>query len=309
MYRVTVIMPVYNAQKYIKHAIDSILNQTYENFELLVIDDASTDSSLDIIKQCQDKRIRVVRNEKNMGIAATRNLGIQLCKTEYIALMDDDDIALTTRFEKEVSFLDKNPDVDVVGGHLRVIDQNGQDLNKQWTVNLNPKYIKAFFLLGNNVANGTAMFRKNFIDQYQIRYQDNYFGAEDYRFWVECSLHGKIANLDEVLLYWRTGHNNETGRVNQSRIKEREEVISSIHTYALNETGFRLTSEELSILNKVFKEEGVVENNEELEKLYATMKVIAAQAEQLNLDNAKEIKIMCRKRFGEKVGKAFYLWE
>jgi glycosyltransferase involved in cell wall biosynthesis len=302
-------MPVYNGEKYIRQAIDSVMQQTYSNFELLLIDDASTDSSVEIIKGYTDPRIRLIRNENNLGISDSRNRGIDLCNTEYIALMDDDDIALPTRLEKEIEFLDKNQDIDVVGGHLRVIDHKGQDMNKQWSVYLNPNYIKAYFLLGNTVANGTALFRKKFVDEHNIRFRNNYYGAEDYRFWVECSLKGKIANIDEIFLYWRTGHNHETGRVNAYNQKEREEAIDKIHTFALEQAGFQLDSEEIYILNKVFKEEGIVESKEVLEKLYKALKTIAKQAHELKLDNVDEIVTMCRKRYGEKVGKALFLWQ
>lgn len=307
MHRVTVIMPVHNTQKYIEQAIDSILSQTYTNFELLIIDDASTDNSIDYITNYKDNRIKLVRNKVNLGISRTRNYGIELSNTEYIALMDSDDIATPTRLEKEVRFLDENSDIDVVGGHMRQIDEDGRDLNKQWSVCLNPKYVKAYLLLGNTVANGTTMFRKSFVEKSNIRFDENSIGAEDYRFWVDCSLQGNIANLDEVFLYWRTSHDSETNKVRLNKSRELDEV--NIHNYALQKTGFLLTNNETVILNKVFKDEGIIENKEELIELYHALKSISKQANKLKLNNEKEVAAMCRKRFGEKVGKAFYLWE
>ncbi|MDF2944229.1 MAG: hypothetical protein K0S01_3087 [Herbinix sp.] len=309
MKRVTVIMPVYNAEKYLKIAIDSILNQTYSNFELLLIDDASTDGSADIIKQYDDERIRLVRNKVNMGISGTRNKGLELCSTEYIALLDNDDIATPTRLEKEVQYLDENRDVDVVAGQYWKIDENGELTNKHTIIRTNPKYIKAYLMLGNTISNGTAMFRKSFINKFGIRYQNNYYGAEDYKFWVECSLHGKIVNLDEVFLLYRMGHNNETKRALEQESEERIKAISSIHTYALEKTGFKLREDEITIINKIFKEEGIINNKDELEQIYRALKSIAKQAMELQLDNAKEVITMCRKRYGDKVGKAFYMWE
>lgn len=306
--KVTVIMPVYNPGKYLSEAINSILNQTYTDFELLIIDDASTDHSKEAILQYADPRIRYVMNEINLGISGTRNRGIELSRSKYIAFMDHDDIALPTRLEKEVQYLEAHQEVDIVGGHVRTIDQNGRDLNQQWSVYLNPSYIKAYMLLSNTVAISTVLMRKEFLEQHRIRFKDNCYGAEDYRFWVECSLKGTIANLDETFLYWRTGHNNETSRVKENKLKEREEVIRDIQKYALQETGFSLTDEELSILLKVFKENGSVENRNELEAVYQVLKKIAMQAKVLHLENSDEIVTMCRKRFGEKVGKAFFLW-
>lgn len=308
MSRVSVCIPVYNGGKYLNEAINSLLNQTYEDFEIILVDDSSTDNSIEIIQSYKDKRIHLYKNEKNQGIAYTRNRAIDLANSEYIALLDDDDIAVPYRLEHEVKFLDDNKDIDVVGGHLRRIDKNGNDLNSQWNVYLNPNYIKAYLMLGDTIANGTVMFRKKFVNDHNIRFKDNMYGAEDYMFWVECSLKGKITNLDEVLLLWRVGHGNETQNVFNNKLVERNKVIDDIHTYALYENGFRLNQNELTILNKVFREEGTIDNQQEMEQLFNTLKNIARQASNYKLDNEKEIITMCRKRFGEKVGKAFYLW-
>ncbi len=303
---VTVIMPVYNTAIYLPQAIESILNQTFSDFELLIIDDASTDQSVDIIRQYKDSRIHYIRNSENQGISETRNRGIDLARSEYIALMDSDDIAPSARLEKEVAFMNENRDIDVVGGHLLEIDHNGKDRNKKWTVSLNPDYIKAYLLLGNTVANGSAMFRKSFVDRYKIRFSKASRGAEDYRFWVDCSLHGRIANLDEVMLYWRTGHYSETSLVKANRSREREEALT--RAYALHSSGFRLSDQDLSVLNEVFKEDGIINNMEELQLLYTVLRKISRQAKELQLCNSNEIVTMCRKRFGEKVGKAYFLW-
>jgi glycosyltransferase involved in cell wall biosynthesis len=308
MNRVTVFMPVYNAEQFLRQSIDSILNQTFQDFDFIIIEDASTDHSMEILKSYNDKRIRIYQNERNMGISYTRNRGLELCKTEYMALLDDDDIAMPYRIEHEVRYLDEHPEIDVVGGHQRQIDVNGKDLNKQWSVYLNPKYIKAYLMTGNTVVNGSTMFRKKLIDENNIRYQEHCYGAEDYRFWVECSIKGTIANLDEVLLLWRNGHGNETSRSTRDNWSERKAFIDGIHTYALKENGFLLNSTQMEIINKVFMEEGTIDSKVELEKLYEALRTVANQAKKMDLVNAAEVITMCRKRFGEKVGKAFYLW-
>jgi glycosyltransferase involved in cell wall biosynthesis len=309
MNRVTVFMPVYNGAKYLRQSIESVLNQTFQEFDFVIIDDASSDNSWDIIKSYKDSRIKVFKNEVNRGISYTRNRGLELCKTEYMALLDDDDIAMPFRLEHEIEYLDANPEVDVVGGHQRQIGVNGEDLNKQWSVYLNPKYIKAYLMTGNTVVNGSTMFRKKLIDEYNIRYLENCYGAEDYRFWVECSLKGTIVNLDEVLLLWRNGHSNETSRALSNNWKERKAFLDEVHTYALEKNGFSLNEQQLEIINKVFMEEGTLDSENELTRLYDALHCIAVQATENKLDNSAEIVTMCRKRFGEKVGKAFYLWQ
>ena len=309
MSKVSIAMPLYNAEKYVSETVKSLLMQTYEDFELIIVDDASTDNSVKIVSEIDDSRIRLLKNSVNIGIAATRNRAIENCVGEYIALMDDDDIAPNYRIEKEVKFLDENNDIDVVGGHCRFIDENGQQIkNKQWNVFQNPDYIKAYLMLSDAVPNGSVMIRRHFINENNLKFLDNMYGAEDYRFWVECSLKGKIANVDEVMLYWRIGHDNETKRISKDNKDGRKKALEEIHSFALRKTGFQLEVNEIRLLNKVFDEEGKIESNEELKKVFEVLKKISKQAYKIKLKNANEITAMCRKRFGEKVGKAFYLW-
>lgn len=310
MPKVSIAMPLYNAEKYVSETVKSLLVQTYEDFEIIIVDDASTDNSVKIVSRIDDSRIRLLKNSVNMGIAATRNRAIENCVGEYIALMDDDDIAPNYRIEKEVNFLNENNGIDVVGGHCRFIDENGQQIkNKQWNVFQNPNYIKAYLLLGDAMPNGSTMFRSTFIKANQLKFQDNMYGAEDYQFWVECSLKGTIANIDEVLLYWRIGHDNATGRITEQKWEQRRKVLENIRRYALEGNGFNLSEKEIKFLTHVFDEDGIIDNAEEMQVLFQTLRKISKQAHQKNMQNAKEITTMCRKRFGEKVGKAFYLWK
>lgn len=307
MPKVSVVVPVYNAERYIGIMLDSILNQSFSNFEVIMVNDKSTDDSEEIIQCYHDKRIKIFRNEQNMGIAYTRNKAIKLSCGEYIAIMDDDDVAPLDRLEKEVRFLDTNPEVDVVAGHCRFIDRFGNIIpNKQWNVYQNPGYIKAYLLTGDAIPNSAAMVRKKFIEGNHIQYREDLCGAEDYRFWVECSLHGVITNLDEVMLYWRGGHDNETSRKYQT--ENRRRALTSIREYALKHNGFILERSEVELLSRIFDEDVSV-NKKELNALYEVLKKIVVQARELGVDNRDEIVAMCRKRFGEKVGKAFYLWE
>ncbi|MDD6070238.1 MAG: glycosyltransferase [Clostridiales bacterium] len=306
---VSVVIPVYNGEKYIKLTIESLLNQTLQDFEIICVDDASTDGSYDVISSIEDNRIKVFQNEENQGIAYTRNRAMSLAKGKYIAFMDHDDISPEYRLQCEVDYLNEHDEIDLVGGAMRKIDENGKDMNFLWTPLLNYKYIKAFILLGNVFASGSVMARREFIEKHNLQFKDNQYGAEDYRFWMEASLYGNLANINEVLLHWRTGHGNETGRVLQESVLERKKVIANIHKDALEKNGFSLTEDELQILNLAFAEEGTLENIAEVNSLYNALKTILKQAEEMQLDYLDEIRTMCRKRFGEKVGKAFFLWK
>ena len=125
MPRVSVILPAYNAEAYLKEAIDSILNQTFPDFQLIVINDCSTDGTEEIIRQYADPRLVPVKNEKNLGIAATLNRGLSLAQGDYIARMDADDISLPHRLERQVAYLDAHPDIAVLGTNVETFDENG----------------------------------------------------------------------------------------------------------------------------------------------------------------------------------------
>lgn len=308
MSKVSVIMPLYNAEKFVGKAIESVLEQTYKDFELIIINDGSTDNSWSIVQEYNDKRICLINNSENLGIAATRNRGIEIAKSEYIALLDDDDIAMPYRLEYEVKYLEKYKDIMVVGGHHREIDENNNKLEKKWLVYQNPNYIKAYLMLNNAVVNGSAMFRKSFVDEHNIRYHNDMFGAEDYLFWVECSLKGKIKNLDEILLLWRRTEKQQTTTIIEKQYERRNKILDYIRHVAFEGNGYKLSDEDYAIINKAFAEKDNVDNEEEIKNIYGTLKKIAEQAVRNNVDNKDEVIAMCRKRFGEKVGKAFFLW-
>ncbi|MEZ3422496.1 MAG: glycosyltransferase family 2 protein [Lachnospiraceae bacterium] len=309
MPRVSVIMPLYNAEKYVKQSINSILNQTYTDFELVIVDDQSTDNSYEIVQQIQDKRIHLFQNSKNLGIAQTRNIALQHASGEYIAIMDDDDIAPLYRFEKEILYLDSHKDIIAVGGHCRYIDKDGNDLGKQWNIFTNPMYINAHIIFDDPIPNSSGMVRNEIIQKYNIQYKDNMYGTEDYRFWAECSVYGFLGNINEVMLYWRTNYENETEKAFKLYSQERKNAIAGTQKYLLEKLGFCLEESDINILVSVFEEHGSVSSIKEIQELFYALQKITKQAKEMKMVNAKEIAIMCRKRFGEKTGKAFFLWE
>lgn len=199
MVKVSVIMPVYNAEEYVSFAIDSILNQTFTDFEFIIINDGSTDRTRDIIKRYKDKRIKFVNNEKNLGIVETLNLGLDLAVGEYIARMDSDDISLPDRFEKQIEYLDNHPDVGVLGTSYI---QFGNNVTEQ-------KLIKKTHItymdivLGCPVAHPSVLVRKSILDKYNLRYRPEYKHAEDYDLWSRMIKYTHIHNLPDILLKYR----------------------------------------------------------------------------------------------------------
>lgn len=201
---VTCIMPAYNTEKYVGEAIESILAQTYNDFEFIIIDDGSSDNTPSIIEEYanKDKRIIYLANEKNQGISYTRNRGLAAAKGKYIAVMDSDDIAEPTRFEKQVDYMENNEDVGVLGSAYFMFVEN-KDEGNVLSRPAEDREIKLCSLYGSPVANPTAMIRKSVIDENNLRYEEEYDGAEDYEFWQRMAKLTKFHNLQEVLMRCR----------------------------------------------------------------------------------------------------------
>jgi glycosyltransferase involved in cell wall biosynthesis len=216
---ITVLMPVYNCEQYIHDAVRSILNQSYTNFELLVIDDASADNTASIIKSFSDERIHFIEKPKNTGYTNSLNYGLTLAKGKYIARMDGDDISLPERFEKQVAFLEANPDVVVCGTTYKILGSP-----KSITIPQTHDAIKIGLLWGNCIAHPSVMIRKEALDPFSKPYDTLKEPAEDYDLWVRLLAEGKLHNLPEVLLEYRT-YSNQV-----SRKRAEEQKRSDIET-------------------------------------------------------------------------------
>jgi glycosyltransferase involved in cell wall biosynthesis len=195
--RISVLMPVYNVQNYVSEAVESILNQTYSDFELLILDDCSTDKTADVISQFHDKRIRYHRNETNLGLSENLNVGIRISKGEYLARMDGDDISMPTRLEKQVAILDKHPEIGICGTSFQFFGTRNDTI-------IQPKQyddIKIKMLFGCVVT--LVVMRKDIFIDNNLWYQTDAFPAEDYKMWADCLHVTKIFNLSEVLFLYR----------------------------------------------------------------------------------------------------------
>jgi glycosyltransferase involved in cell wall biosynthesis len=202
---ISVVMPVYNGEKYLKEAIESILNQTYRDFEFIILNDGSTDKTEDIILSYNDPRIRYVKNKTNLQIVKALNKGIKLSCGKYIARMDADDISLPNRLEKQVSFLEKHKEIGVLGSSVQTIDAFGIPIN---TLNFPETHvlIKWFLCFYCPVAHPATMLRRNILDFNP--YQERPKHAEDYDLWTRLIWNTKVANLPDVLLQLRKHNKN-----------------------------------------------------------------------------------------------------
>jgi len=250
MPKITVFMPVYNAAAYLKESLDSILNQTFRDFEFLIIDDGSTDNSVSIIQGYNDKRIKLILNEKNMGLPYTRNKALELINTKYMALMDSDDICDPDRLKLQYLFLERNKDIDVVGSDFKIFFPNGK--TKYAKTPANPEYIKAFLMFNICIANPSTMIRMCFVKNNNIFYREEYFVCQDYSFWVDVCKTGNISNINRPLLNYRSGHNNISKISSEKKKKQRKELLDQIHVRALKQQGFDLLDSDYKIINDAF---------------------------------------------------------
>lgn len=218
---ISVIMPIYNGELYLREAIESILKQTYTNFELICIDDGSTDNTLSILKDyaAKDHRMVIVSRE-NRGLISTLNEGLSLAKYNYIARMDADDISMPSRLEKQISYLHAHKGVGVIGCSYTSVNQerNIIGLRRLWNINY---ILKATCIFGSPFAHPSVMFNKSVLGA-ELYYSPEYKHAEDYELWTRLQKITRFAALSEPLLEYRV---LKTSVSRQNYIEQKETML------------------------------------------------------------------------------------
>lgn len=201
---ISVILPVYNTEAYVREAVQSILNQTYTQFELIIINDASTDGTLQVLQSFNDSRIKVITNQTNEKVVRCLNKGLDLARGQYIARMDADDIAMPQRFEKQLNAFGNDPSLDVCATWAKAFQ------NEEHGFIPHPDHddLKASLLFHNVIIHPTVMFRKKTFDKYQVRYEETFTNAEDYGLWTAVIDKMRFAVVPQVLLMYRIHGNN-----------------------------------------------------------------------------------------------------
>lgn len=238
---VSVVMIMYNTpEEYLGSAVESILNQTFTNFEFIIVDDGSTNDALSVIRSYSDDRIILIQNEENLGQPASRNKGIDAAKGQFIAMMDSDDISMPDRLEKELAFMQDNPDVIVCSAWF---EKFGIENRVRKPVIEDFESYRCQLLFSNapiTLCHPLTMFRKSMLDENNIRYDTSLPCAQDYGLWVACSRYGRIAILEEVLLRYRT----HQSQISSDKRREQADYADLVSRRQLQELGIIFREEE-----------------------------------------------------------------
>ena len=279
--RIGVLMTVYNAGPYLKDAIESILNQSFTKFDFYIVNDGSTDGSAEVISSYKDARIHFLKNDGNKGFVYSLNRGLDLMQNEFIARMDADDIALPERLEKQLEFMDANPNITACGTQVHYFG----DSNARPSFPLASKKVKAQLVLANAIVHPTALFRSKPINEHGIRFKEmeESKSLEDYDFWLNVSKIGKLANLPNVLLKYRWHGENMTAESGDSR----GDRYMFLYKDILEELGINPSEQNRKLHLELAQRTNKIEN---LKLVKAHISLIMSQNSSLNIYSQEELK-------------------
>lgn len=215
---ISVLMPVYNCALYLVEAVESILNQTFTDFELIILDDCSSDNSAEIAKSFTDKRIIYHCNDTNLGLANNLNVGLRRANGKYIARMDGDDISLPDRFQTQIDFLESHPDIDLCSCGLQMFGTE----NTIWVRESDPEAVKITMMFYSPVLHASSVWRKDSFEKHQLYYEQDTFPAEDYDLWSRAIFYCRLVNIPQVLYKYRIHGIQVTKTDNRVAQKDRE---------------------------------------------------------------------------------------
>ena len=195
-------MAVFNDPEFFPAAVQSILSQSWGDFEFVIIDDACTDSTMDFLDQINDPRIRVIRNPLNQGLTRALQKGVNFCRGSYLARMDSDDVALPDRLQEQVAFMEAHPDIGILGGCCLQMNIHGKTL-RYVRAPVSDLEIRWVSLLNNPFIHSTVVVRRSLLDRLELNYDEKFTRSQDYDLWSRLLRHTCGANLDRPLIYYR----------------------------------------------------------------------------------------------------------
>ncbi len=241
---ISVVMPVHNGLPHVQEAIHSILNQSFDDFEFICIDDASTDGSTDLLASVRDKRVHLVHNRKRLGLSVTLNRALRMARGQYWARMDADDISLSRRLEQQAAFLDAHPEISLVGAWAKTL---GLAKEQTWKMPSNPDAVKAEILFNSPLVHSAIMLRRQDFLQARLRYNPSVARAQDYDLWERAAQKLKMANLPKVLQRYRI----HSGQVGQRYGAGQAHIAAKVRARQLRRVGLKPSSRELRLHNAI----------------------------------------------------------
>ena len=229
MIKVSVLMTVFNTANYLKESISSILNQSYKNFEFIIVDDCSADNAIQIINNFKSKKIKKYFLKKHIGRTPALNYGLKKCKGKYIAILDSDDISSKNRLLKQVNFLDKNLRSNIVGSKTILIDQHGKKL-KDFFIPNSHKDLNKKMIFDNYLPHSSVMFKKEFLKKIGYFYPKKFKYAQDYALWLKLLVHTDINVLPTKLTKCRVTNDNMTNSKKYDRIRAFEMIKNNLYS-------------------------------------------------------------------------------
>ena len=275
-------MPLFNTQQFVSQSIQSILMQDFKDFELIIVDDASTDGSAEIASSFDDTRITILKNNQNLGVAACRNIGLSRSVGAYIAPFDSDDVALPGKLTRQVRFLESYPGFGLVGSWVRMIDNEGRLLKKKWKLQAKANSIPSILLFRNYFCHSSVIYRRKAIPN--EGYSNNLNIGEDYKMWIEIARKWKVWNLQEYLLHYR---------VHSDSITRKDHISVSLYDHKIYKENFELlgialTRQQLNLLT-FMKDQDAIENKETLIEIESFLLHIIKKNAERNLFDQKEL--------------------
>jgi glycosyltransferase involved in cell wall biosynthesis len=237
---ISVVMSVFNGASYLREAIESVLQQTYKNFEFIIINDGSIDESLSIIKSYSDNRILCIENDGNKGLIYSLNKGIKTAKGQYIARMDADDISLLTRFQKQVDFLETHPNIGVCSSDYIQFSKNLEQHHYAYS---NHEEILSHLLFNSSLIHPSLMIRKSCLAQLDKIFDDDFIYAEDYELWSRLIFKCQFSKVPDTLLKYRL-HDNQ---VTQRHRSQQMTSANSIRKALLLRCGFQFSDKAFEV--------------------------------------------------------------
>lgn len=225
--QVSVLMPIYNTAPYLREAMDSMLSQTFTDFELIVLNDCSPDNAEGILDTYDDPRIVRYKGARNVGLSNVLNVGIGLARGKYIARMDSDDISLPNRLQVQVDYLETHPEIDLVSVGMQLFGAK----EEVWIREQNPEKVKINAMFHSPVLHASSVWRKDSFERHDLRFRQEMVPAEDYDLWARALLKGlKLVNLPDVLYKYRMHPSQATLQTDKTSAKSREVQQEYLHS-------------------------------------------------------------------------------